>query len=138
MVHTIEIHSCNSSCYSQSAIWQVNSPFSNAGQCFLDIWHVLLSFLHVSCLLLTVQLTDCVRVFRRACGSKVATSGNLSDSEVINPLIFGIKCLMHDDYTINSCVTFQICQKSMFEFHKVQQRRASGAVGKFACFLSRI
>ena len=62
--------------------------------------------------LLTVQLTGCVRVFRRACGSKVATSGNLSDSEVINPLIFGIKRLMHDDYTINSCVTFQIYAKN--------------------------
>ena len=29
-------------------------------------------------------------------------------------------------------------QKSMFEFHKVQRRRASGAVGKFTCVLSRI
>jgi len=61
---------------------------------------------------LTVQLMGCVRVFRCACGSKMATSGNLSDSEVINPLIFGIKRLMDDDYTINSCVTFQIYAKN--------------------------
>ena len=55
--------------------------------------------------------TDGLRAHRWACGSNVAISGNLSDSEVISPLIFGIKCLMDDDYIINSCVTSQIYAK---------------------------